>query len=105
MFYNHSYVSTKGGFLNITTTSERTRWKGFNAYRKKYEVRTGVVVVMMMMRLLVMGTTSDEHDAANANASGSVRFGRAHAHAHLSGHSPATGEALPRGHADDQPSS
>lgn len=41
MFYNHSYVSTtEDGKLNITTSAEATRWKGFNPYTKKYEYFT-----------------------------------------------------------------
>lgn len=41
IFYNHSYVSTtEDGKLNITTTSQTTRWRGFNPYTKKYEYFT-----------------------------------------------------------------
>lgn len=37
MFYNSSYGSTNGGKLNITTTDESTKWRGYNPYKKKYE--------------------------------------------------------------------
>lgn len=35
-FYNATYVYTKDGVLNILTTTEDTKWKGFNPYTKKY---------------------------------------------------------------------
>ncbi|KAG5178471.1 beta-1,6-glucan active enzyme, family GH16 [Tribonema minus] len=37
-YYNDSQVVTSHGCLNITTTSEKTQWKGYNPYKKKYEV-------------------------------------------------------------------
>lgn len=36
-FYNSSYISTANGSLIITTTTEDTKWKGWNPYKKKYE--------------------------------------------------------------------
>lgn len=36
-FYNGSYVTTKNGSLVIQTTTDDTKWKGFNPYTKKYE--------------------------------------------------------------------
>jgi beta-glucan synthesis-associated protein KRE6 len=36
-YYNHSQVTTNGGCMNITTTSEKTEWRGYNPYKKKYE--------------------------------------------------------------------
>jgi beta-glucan synthesis-associated protein KRE6 len=36
-YYNSSQVSTNGGCMNITTTSEKTEWRGYNPYKKKYE--------------------------------------------------------------------
>jgi beta-glucanase (GH16 family) len=35
-YYNSSMVTTKNGFLNITTTSEETKWRGWNPYKKQY---------------------------------------------------------------------
>jgi hypothetical protein len=36
-FYNASQITTEGGKLVITTTTEDTKWKGWNPYKKKYE--------------------------------------------------------------------
>ena len=36
-YYNSSLLSTKDGFLVITTNTEDTNWKGWNPYLKKYE--------------------------------------------------------------------
>jgi len=36
-FYNSSQISTKNGRLVISTTTEDTKWKGWNPYKKKYE--------------------------------------------------------------------
>lgn len=36
-FYNASQISTKNGFLVIETTTEETKWKGFNPYKKEYQ--------------------------------------------------------------------
>eukprot|EP01084_Bolivina_argentea_P232183 391380_1 len=36
-YYNYSYASTKEGLLDIKTTSEKTRWRGYNPYKRKYE--------------------------------------------------------------------
>ncbi|CAM9192800.1 unnamed protein product [Chrysoparadoxa australica] len=36
-YYNASYVSTNSGYLNLTTTDEETKWRGYNPYKKKYE--------------------------------------------------------------------
>jgi len=36
-FYNHSNIGTNNGVLNITTTSEHTKWRGWNPYKKHYE--------------------------------------------------------------------
>lgn len=38
MFYNHTQVTTKGGYLHINTSSETTEWKGFNPYKRKYDI-------------------------------------------------------------------
>jgi beta-glucanase (GH16 family) len=38
MFYNHSMVWTRDGYLHINTSSEQTQWKGFNPYKKKYDI-------------------------------------------------------------------
>ena len=36
-YYNSSYVKTANGSLIITTTTEDTKWRGWNPYLKKYE--------------------------------------------------------------------
>jgi beta-glucan synthesis-associated protein KRE6 len=36
-FYNSSYVTTRNGNLIIHTTTEDTKWRGWNPYMKKYE--------------------------------------------------------------------
>ena len=36
-FYNASQITTEDGKLVITTTTEDTKWKGWNPYKKKYE--------------------------------------------------------------------
>jgi beta-glucanase (GH16 family) len=36
-FYNSSYIYTANGSLIISTTTEDTKWKGWNPYKKKYE--------------------------------------------------------------------
>eukprot|EP00612_Vaucheria_litorea_P002088 CAMPEP_0171456454 /NCGR_PEP_ID=MMETSP0945-20130129/2930_1 /TAXON_ID=109269 /ORGANISM="Vaucheria litorea, Strain CCMP2940" /LENGTH=523 /DNA_ID=CAMNT_0011981873 /DNA_START=134 /DNA_END=1702 /DNA_ORIENTATION=+ len=35
-YYNDTMVTTNDGYLNISTTSDRTLWKGYNPYKKKY---------------------------------------------------------------------
>lgn len=37
-FYNSSQISTEDGFLVIKTTTEETKWKGFNPYKKEYQM-------------------------------------------------------------------
>lgn len=39
-FYNSSNVRTSRGHLIITTTTEDTKWKGWNPYLKKYQTMT-----------------------------------------------------------------
>jgi len=39
-YYNSSMVRTNNGCLNITTTGETTKWKGWNPYKKRYESMT-----------------------------------------------------------------
>ena len=36
-FYNSSMITTKNGKLVISTTTDDTKWKGWNPYKKKYE--------------------------------------------------------------------
>ena len=36
-FYNHTQITTLNGNLVITTTTEDTKWKGWNPYKKAYE--------------------------------------------------------------------
>lgn len=36
-FYNSSQVTCNDGYMNITTSSETTKWKGFNPFKRKYE--------------------------------------------------------------------
>jgi len=59
-FYNASQITTEGGKLVITTTTEDTKWKGWNPYKKKYETmsrhfkvrRWGAVRGTHLLRLL-----------------------------------------------------
>lgn len=37
-FYNATQITTEKGNLVITTTTEDTKWRGWNPYKKKYEV-------------------------------------------------------------------
>lgn len=39
-FYNSSYIATKNGNLVIRSTTEDTRWRGWNPYLKKYDTMT-----------------------------------------------------------------
>ena len=80
-FYNASQITTEGGKLVITTTTEDTKWKGWNPYKKKYETmsrhfkvrRWGAVRGTHLLRLLSLSPSpltlpsplfSPERDAA-----------------------------------------
>jgi beta-glucanase (GH16 family) len=39
-YYNSSYIKTENGSLVITTTTEDTKWRGWNPYLKKYDTMT-----------------------------------------------------------------
>jgi beta-glucanase (GH16 family) len=36
-YYNWSNAKAENGYLNITTTDEKTTWRGYNPYKRKYE--------------------------------------------------------------------
>ena len=35
-FYNSSHASTSNGFLNVSTTTEKTTWTGFNPFKQAF---------------------------------------------------------------------
>jgi hypothetical protein len=92
-FYNSSHASTSNGFLNVSTTTEKTTWTGFNPFKQAFvdleKVRVKSVAGGKSVKSVRSGRSKDlaqppRHPAFHSLPS--LHTPPAHTHTHIHTH-------------------